>query len=649
MRNASPFLLLILSAIWSGLPATRVLAQNYAAPNGPTAYAADGDCGNPAMPCFIDSAVQDATDAGANGNTVFMQLPNAGATTFFEADLIGASRIDMDVTFDTYLDDGVPTVGVAGSVRLLGDVIVGASDTLTLAGNLRFNLIGPGVLQMRQNAVVNGNGELVLVGARIQMGDPSAGAPGASPHVATIQNLRIANDGRTTVVRDQMPLDGSQSDLFITNRLVVEGVFDLIDNNLWMVGPMNANGEVRIPADGMILGDGSFFIAVDPAALGGPPNNRADAYSITGDGALMMDLDKITDAGVLITLPELGGGEVSFNRAGALYVPNALTHHGSLRNEFGARTEFDLLERITGSLEVEGPGGEVFPGDGACDTGDESGVYFFSHVIIDAETILEDTDDPATASCVEGIWFMADNLGPGTAGAIAGAHSTIAGDLIAYGTSGVLLDTENGASHNLALQSDLIFDESPVFSLVSPFDAANPCAGGNKVIFSNETSPQTLLFNTPLEISSILINKSANGDDVVIDPASALFLIETSFEIARGTFVENGRLDPASVASTTSADDDNDGIASACDNCPDVANEDQADSDGDGVGDACDNCPETANTGQEDVEGDGVGDVCDPANDCCGGGVPVMTPLMLLGFRRNRRIWRSTHKPARTG
>lgn len=59
-------------------------------------------------------------------------------------------------------------------------------------------------------------------------------------------------------------------------------------------------------------------------------------------------------------------------------------------------------------------------------------------------------------------------------------------------------------------------------------------------------------------------------------------------------------------------DTDNDGVPSATDNCPSVANADQLDGDGDGDGDACDNCPADANPDQLDTDGDTIGDVCDP-------------------------------------
>ncbi|MBI5190417.1 MAG: thrombospondin type 3 repeat-containing protein, partial [Nitrospirae bacterium] len=79
------------------------------------------------------------------------------------------------------------------------------------------------------------------------------------------------------------------------------------------------------------------------------------------------------------------------------------------------------------------------------------------------------------------------------------------------------------------------------------------------------------------------------------------------------------------VALEVSADNDNDGVAYASDNCPASANPSQANSDGDGLGDACDACPLDANN---DADGDGICgnlDACpaDPANDADGDGVCV--------------------------
>jgi MYXO-CTERM domain-containing protein len=58
-------------------------------------------------------------------------------------------------------------------------------------------------------------------------------------------------------------------------------------------------------------------------------------------------------------------------------------------------------------------------------------------------------------------------------------------------------------------------------------------------------------------------------------------------------------------------DDDDDGLCSTEDNCPNVPNPDQGDVDGDGVGDACDSCPNVPNLDQLDEDEDGVGDACD--------------------------------------
>jgi putative metal-binding protein len=58
-------------------------------------------------------------------------------------------------------------------------------------------------------------------------------------------------------------------------------------------------------------------------------------------------------------------------------------------------------------------------------------------------------------------------------------------------------------------------------------------------------------------------------------------------------------------------DGDADGIAGACDNCPQVSNANQLDTDGDLRGNACDNCIFVANANQADVDNDTRGDSCD--------------------------------------
>ncbi len=111
-------------------------------------------------------------------------------------------------------------------------------------------------------------------------------------------------------------------------------------------------------------------------------------------------------------------------------------------------------------------------------------------------------------------------------------------------------------------------------------------------------------------------------------------------------------------------DSDGDGLADCIDECPDDAEKlaagdcgcgaAETDGDGDGVADCIDNCPGSANADQADADGDGVGDACAggvaggaeldgdglvpaaQADACCGGGMPMVLPLLLLGMSRRR-------------
>ncbi len=384
------------------------MADWFAAVNG------TGSGDNPVDPSNLGIAVV----AAADGDTIFIRLSNAGAIVTFQDDLVGVQGINDDITFDTYIGNGANR-GIEGIVAIDGDVTIEANTTLTLAGNLELRLVGqPGQLELRDGAEINGDGVLACTATGgdhlILLGNPNA----ALPFTGTLRNLRIDKIGGTVTVSDQNPSD-EPSDLLITNRLQVDaGVLDMNDNNLHITSrPQTAIAEgedpgVEIAGGAEISGSGTFFIAVEAAAQGGFPNTLDEGFRITGAGNLNMDFDKTTDAGVVIELDEIGAGGRSVNRAGALYAPQAVQFNGTFRNESAARTEFPALLAIT-DLEVEGPGGEVFGGDGLCGTGQENGIYVNADVVIEGTVILVNTDDPNLPCGIQGLSCLEEQSPPG--------------------------------------------------------------------------------------------------------------------------------------------------------------------------------------------------------------------------------------------
>jgi Zn-dependent metalloprotease len=128
----------------------------------------------------------------------------------------------------------------------------------------------------------------------------------------------------------------------------------------------------------------------------------------------------------------------------------------------------------------------------------------------------------------------------------------------------------------------------------------------------------------------------------LIDARNAA-VAEASWQLVLGNFSKNdvcqvkdayaavglgsGDVDCDGAEDNVDADNDNDGVLDAADNCVNAANPGQADVDGDGQGDACDpdvdgdgvanagdNCKFVANANQADWNNDGQGDKCDDSD-----------------------------------
>lgn len=172
------------------------------------------------------------------------------------------------------------------------------------------------------------------------------------------------------------------------------------------------------------------------------------------------------------------------------------------------------------------------------------------------------------------------------------------------------------------------------FSAAGLFDQAIPLALGDLTIvggpFAGETVSSFLALAEQVlgGDTSDLADFGADLSDVVATATA----INENFVDCRddGGFLEHG-------------DRDEDGIADACDNCPDDANEDQADADQDGIGDVCDSeAPPTPTlpTGEPGEpppdlptrEAPTVGGCTLVANQAGGLQGSVLAPILLLGL-----------------
>ena len=329
--------LLRLSAVlflFMGLTAGTAWAQNYASPNGKSdATPADTFCDDHTDPCDLATAVIDAQDGGASGATVFVVLPTLGATVTFQEDLSGLAEIVApSVTFDAYSDD---TPSPALIIAVEGDIKVESGATLTIPGNIELRLVGQGArLILNHGARIAGDGVMAFTDTGgdhlILLGDPSLDCSDGPLETkqASINNLRVGKTNGVVQVKDECGTD-DPSALFITNRLQVDaGTLDMNDNNLHITAdddPVSGpDPAVVIEGGAVIEGSGTMFIEIGEAIAGQFENTHTDCFEIKGDGALNMAFDKTTNGGVCIDLDEIGAGGFSFNRAGTLFVREAL-------------------------------------------------------------------------------------------------------------------------------------------------------------------------------------------------------------------------------------------------------------------------------------------------------------------------------------
>ena len=548
-------------------------------------------------PCAFPDAVQQLE---ASGNAILVRLASEdGRTRIYFG---GEVSVGSDTFIGTYVEDGDSASPAEGVVVVEGTLDLGATVTAMRGTMLRIESdriilkseasgimgaveLGPGdqapTITGGSGCLRGSLGKLLITGdVEVIAGD---GCQGADAPRMTIRHSLTLREGHVLDMGDvelEIAADFDSADEeFVAGELVVQEDTRIEGRKPLLLNPEEETGS----------GD----------AADGYANTSQGCFSISGAGSIDMDIVKMGQGGVCVSLAEIGDGGVSKNRGGTLLLTGTTQFDGTFRNLGRARTEFWKLEQLTEELEILGEdpfdsenvagnvgGSDVTPPefcDGFGTRSGASGVYFYSPVRIFGGVFLVDTDNSST-DCAEGLHFMGDSNPvmendetPNREELV----STVFGAFSARGNSRITLDSHN-FHHNLAVEDDILVEDRSEFSLASPAmiapDAVSyrgeslpdhvcgfdnsfavlgeaPSAYGNKVILSGELNQDFRIpRNARVEIGSVQIDKTSASAKVTINeriPRGTLFI--ENLEIRSGVLVTNGILDMSDIDLETQA------------------------------------------------------------------------------------------------
>jgi hypothetical protein len=179
-------------------------------------------------------------------------------------------------------------------------------------------------------------------------------------------------------------------------------------------------------------------------------------------------------------------------------------------------------------------------------------------------------------------------------------------------------------------------DSSKFVKTTVPVKSTRPLSYWNNFVSYVNTAGNnpTLTFDMTVEDVGGTIGPMTKGTVYLF----TLWGDNTLSQISGNLAIVNNKNTAIVTKETAVADQDQDGVADALDNCPALANRDQLDTDRDRIGDVCDpvnnsaapvitdqdqdgvadasdNCPALSNSTQLDSDNDRIGDACDTVND----------------------------------